>query len=133
MVDTVAQERLGRERRLMFTNYANGVDIEAMKEPFHRSAAEIERDILFVAKKITEYRFRRNTEGTLKQREGWNAGPPIQCDTLFDIRLRRKALLETLRKIGDLTLSSELLLPKIAIQKVDSREAFREVHHRVNA
>jgi hypothetical protein len=115
----------GRDRRLIFTNYANGVDIEAMKAPFQRSAAEIEREIFFVAKKIKEYRFRRCADGSPY------AAPPIACDTLVDIRLNRLALLDTLRKLGDGYLSSELLLPRIALQKVDSVEAVRDVSHRV--
>jgi hypothetical protein len=116
---------LGRDRRLIFTNYANGVDIEAMKVPFGRSAAEIEREIFFVAKKIQEYRFRRCADGSPY------AAPPVPCDTLADIRLNRLALFETLAKLGDVYLSSELLLPRIALQKVDSVEAVRDVSHRM--
>lgn len=122
----MASISLGAERRLIFVNYANGVDIEAMKAPFRRSAGEIEREILFVAKKIKEYRFRRCTTGSP------HAAPPVACDTLIDIRLNRLSLFETLNKLGDLYLSSELLLPKIAIQKVDSAEAVREAGHRLN-
>jgi hypothetical protein len=116
---------LGRDRRFIFTNYANGVDIEAMKVPFGRSAAEIEREIFFVAKKIQEYRFRRCADGSPY------AAPPVPCDTLADIRLNRLALFETLGKLGDVFLSSELLLPRIALQKVDSVEAVRDVSHRM--
>src|SRR6516162_6942448 len=97
----------GAERRLMFQNYANGVDIEAMKVPFGRSAAEIEREISFVAKKIKVYRFRRCADGSAY------AAPPVACDTLADIRLNRLALFDTLAKLGDAYLSSALLLPKI--------------------
>ena len=118
-------ELAGAQRRLIFMNYANGVDVEAMKAPFKRSAAEIEREIFFVAKKIKEYRFRRCADGSPY------AAPPIACDTLLDIRLNRLALFDTLRKLGDGYLSSELLLPKIALQKVDSVEAVRDVSHRV--
>jgi hypothetical protein len=91
---------LGAERRLIFANYANGVDIEAMKTPFERSAAEIQREILFVARKIKEYRFRRCADGSP------HAAPPVPCDTLIDIRLHRLALFETLNKLGDHYLSS---------------------------
>ena len=115
----------GAARRLMFVNYANGVDIEAMKVPFGRSAAEIEREIFFVAKKIKEYRFRRCADGSSF------AAPPVACDTLGDIRLNRLALFDTLAKLGDVYLSSALLLPKIALQKVDSVEAMREAGHRL--
>ena len=116
---------LGHTRRLIFTNYANGVDIEAMKAPFRRSAVEIEREIFFVAKKIKEYRFRRCADGSPY------AAPPVACDTLVDIRLNRLALFDTLRKLGNGHLASELLLPRIALQKVDSVEAVRDVSHRV--
>lgn len=116
---------LGHSRRLIFTNYANGVDIEAMKAPFGRSAAEIEREIFFVGRKIKEYRFRRCADGSPY------AAPPVACDTLVDIRLNRLVLFDTLRKLGDGYLSSELLLPRIALQKVDSVEAVRDVSHRV--
>lgn len=118
-------ESLARDRRLIFMNYANGVDIEAMKAPFGRSAVEIEREIFFVAKKIKEYRFRRCADGSPY------AAPPIACDTLVDIRLNRLALFETLGKLGDGYLSSALLLPRIALQKVDSVEAVRDVSHRM--
>ena len=90
-----------------------------------RSAVEIEREIFFVAKKIKEYRFRRCADGSPY------AAPPVACDMLVDIRLNRLALFDTLGKLGDLYLSSELLLPKIALQKVDSVEAVRDVSHRV--
>lgn len=122
-----SRESLGQTRRLIFQNYANGVDVEAMKAPFRRSAAEIEREIAFVAKKIKEYRFRRCAEGSP------HAAAPVACDTLLDIRLNRLALLDTLRRLGDLYLSSELILPRIVLQKVDSPEALREAGHRVNA
>ena len=116
---------LGNDRRLIFANYANGVDIEAMKAPFGRSAAEIEREIFFVAKKIKEYRFRRCADGSPY------AAPPVACETLADIRLNRLALFDTLKKLGDGYLASELLLPRIALQKVDSVEVMRDASHRM--
>lgn len=118
-------QSLGNERRLLFTNYANGVDIEAMKVSFGRSAVEIEREIFFVGRKIKEYRFRRCADGSPY------AAPPVACDTLADIRLNRLALFDTLKKLGDGYLVSELLLPRIALQKVDSVEAVRDVSHRM--
>jgi hypothetical protein len=110
---TTAVSPIGATRRLVFENYVNGVDIEAMKATFARSAAEIEADIFFVAKKIKEYRFRRCADGSEF------AAPPVACDTLVDIRLHRLALLDTLKKLGDRALSSPLALPRIHIQKVD--------------
>lgn len=115
----VVDEKLGEERRLIFENYANGVDIENLKAPFKRSAAEIEREIFFVARKLKEYRFRRMAEGS-KFAQG-----AVGCDTLLEIRMNRMALFDTLRKVGNRYLSSELLLPKIAIQTVsDPRDAW---------
>ncbi len=116
---------LGEERRLIFENYCNGVGIEALTATFRRGAAEIEREIFFVAKKIREYRFRRCAGGSE------HASPPVACDTLIDIRLNRLAMFDTLRKLGDLYLSSELLLPRIGIQKVDHPAALSEAVHRI--
>ena len=123
------QVHIGAERRLIFENYANGVDIEDLMVTFKRSRLEIEREILFVAKKIKEYRFRRVAEA----KNNAHAAPPVQCDTLVDIRVNRFALFDTLRKLGDHYLSSALLLPEIKIQKVDSRAMAQEAFHRVNA
>lgn len=120
-------EKLGQERRHIFENYANGVDIEDMKGIFRRSAAEIEKEILFVAKKIKEYRFRRCVDGSQ------HAAPPVACDTLLDIRVNRFALFDTLRKLGNLYLSSELLLPKITVQNARDAKDIREVAHRMRA
>lgn len=120
-------EKLGEERRLIFENYANGVDVEDLKTAFKRSAAEIQKEIFFVAKKIKEYRFRRCVDASQ------HAAPPVACDTLLDIRVNRFALFETLRKIGNLTLSSELLLPKIIVQNVRDKKDMREVAHRLRA
>ena len=120
-------ETLGRDRRHIFENYANGVDIEAMKATFGRSAAEIEREIFFVAKKIKEYRFRRCADGSKF------AAPPVACDTLIDIRLNRLALFDTLRKLSDSHLASVLLLPRVNIQKVDHPSSLAEAQHRMRA
>jgi hypothetical protein len=120
---------LGEERKLIFENYANGVDIEDLMVAFKRSRLEIEREILFVARKIKEYRFRRVAEG----KKNPHAAPPVQCDALLDIRLNRLALFDTLGKLGDLYLSSELLLPKVNIQKVDNRAMAEEAFCRLNA
>jgi len=120
-------ETLGRDRRHIFENYANGVDIEAMKETFRRSAAEIEREILFVARKIAEYRFRRCADGSQF------AAPPVACDTLIEIRLNRLALFDTLRKLSDRHLASPLLLPRVNIQKVDHPASLAEARYRLRA
>jgi hypothetical protein len=121
------RESLGQQRRLIFENYANGVDIEVLKASFRRSAVEIEAEILFVAKKIKEYRFRRIADASP------HAAAPVACDTLLDIRLNRMALFDTLRKLGDLYLSSDLLLPKINVQKLDHPAMIAEATHRMRA
>lgn len=118
-------EKLGEERRLIFENYANGVDIEQLKTPFKRSAAEIEAEIYFVAKKLREYRFRRMAEGS-KFAQG-----AVPCDTLIDIRIHRMALFDTLRKVGNRYLSSPLLLPKVQVQAMNHPSMVREAAQRV--
>ncbi len=118
---------LGLERRLIFENYANGVDIEVLKGAFRRSAHEIEAEILFVAKKIKEYRFRRIADASP------HAAAPVACDTLIDVRVHRLALFDTLRKLGNRYLSSELLLPKIHVQTLDHPAMLAEATHRMRA
>jgi hypothetical protein len=120
-------QSLGAARRLIFENYANGVDIEAMKATFRRSAAEIAAEIFFVAKKIKEYRFRRCADGSRF------AAPPVACDTLVDIRLNRLALFDTLRKLSDTHLASALVLPRVHIQNVDHPSSLAEAQHRMRA
>lgn len=118
-------DKLGEERRFIFENYANGVDIDDMKAVFHRSAEEIEREIFFVAKKIKEYRFRRMSEASP------HAAPVVACDTLVDIRLNRLALLDTLRKLGNTYLSSAILIPKVNLQKIDNSKMLKEANQRM--
>jgi hypothetical protein len=125
-------ESLGEQRRLIFENVANGVQIETIMATFRRSRLEVQREVEFVAKKITEYRFRRLTDGPTKKSAPATARPLVPCATYADIRFHRVNLLETLSKLGDRYLSSPLLLPKVTIQKVDSPDAVREISHRVN-
>lgn len=120
------QTNIGEERRLIFENYANGVDIENIMTAFKRSRMEVEKEIQFVGKKITEYRTRRCMEGSKF------AAPPVQCVTLLDIRTNRYALLDTLAKLGDNYLSSPILIPKITVQKLDHPSMVREAIHRAN-
>ena len=123
---------VGEQRRLIFENVANGVPIETIMATFRRSRLEVQQDVEFVAKKITEYRFRRLPDGPTIKGVPATARPLVPCSTYADIRLHRVNLLETLSKLGDRYLSSPLLLPKVTIQKVDSPDAVREVSHRVN-
>lgn len=119
---TVADlQKLGEARRLIFENVANGVPVEQVCAAFRRSPTEVERELQFVARKIREARFRTRM-------------PPIACDDVKDVRFHRRPLLETLRQLGDDYLASDLLLPKIGVQALDSPrvlgEAARHVHAR---
>jgi len=118
-------EALGEERRCMFENYCHGVDIEQMKAPFQRSAKEIEEDILFVGRKLLEYRFRRTADGSR------HMAPPVACSTLLDIRLNARALLGTLSKCGNLYLSSSLILGRVHIQRPKTQSDIDEIDHRM--
>lgn len=117
-------ERLkrGEERRLIFQNVANGVPMERIKAAFRRSEEEINRDVEFVGRKIREARFRTRM-------------PPLDCMGPKAIRWNRRALLDTLRQLSNEYLASDLILPKIGIQTLDSpgvvREAARSVRARI--
>lgn len=111
------------ERRMIFTNVANGVPMEQIRATFLVSDEDIMRVVDFVGSKIREYRFRRRL-------------PPLLCDTIKEIRWNRPALLENLGKLGPEYLASELVIPKIAVQGISGenelREAARETRVRIN-
>lgn len=115
-------EALGAERKLIFENVASGVPMPDIMAAFSRSEAEVLREVAFVGRKIREYRFRRHM-------------PPLACEQLFDIRWNRRALLDTLRKLGPKYLSTELIIPNVGIQGIatvqDFKEAARETRVRV--
>lgn len=117
--------RLAEKRRLVFENVANGAPLETIRGAFRVSDVEIQQIVAFVGRKITEYRFRRSSEAAA------GASPPIACSTIDDARLNRLAALETLSKCGPVYLSSELVLPKIAIQKVERRGDIDEIRYRM--
>lgn len=112
-----AVERLGEDRRLIFQNVANGVPIQQVMSVFQRSEKEVMDDVVFVGKKIAEYRFRRHM-------------PPLGCHTLNELRIHRVALLETLRKLGDAFLGTSLLIPNIHVGSLDDRHVIEEAEHR---
>lgn len=114
------RRRLGEDRRLIFENVANGVPLEHVAAAFRRSVPEVERELGFVAKKLREYRFRRRQ-------------PPLDCDQVKDIRWNRVPLLETLRKLGPDYLSSELILPRIGVHRVETPAHLTEAAHQVGA
>lgn len=116
---TAVDERLkrGEERRLIFQNVANGVPMEKIKAAFLRSEDEVWREVEFVARKIREARFRAQM-------------PPLECQGIKAIRWNRRALLDTLRQLSAEYLSSDLLIPKIGIQTIDSPQGLREAVQR---
>jgi hypothetical protein len=112
-----AAERLGEDRRLIFSNVANGVPIQQVMSVYRRSEKEVMDEVRFVGKKIAEYRFRRHM-------------PPLGCDTLNEIFVHRAALLETLNKLGDVYLSTSLLIPNIHVGSLLDNEVVQEAEHR---
>jgi hypothetical protein len=112
-----AAERLGEQRRLIFENVANGVPVQQVMNVFQCSEKELMDDIKFVGKKISEYRFRRNQ-------------PPLSCSTFNEIFTNRLALLDTLRRLGDVYLSTSLLIPNIHVGKLEDPHVVREAEHR---
>lgn len=116
---TVGEERLrlGEQRKEIFRNFANGVPKEILAEEYLRSVEEIGRELMFVLKKIHEYRHQR----TLRPHPDQGMLPPVECSTELDILVNRRPLLWTLDFIGPVTLSTELLIPRLTIQKVEPR------------
>lgn len=112
--------RRGQERRLIFSNVANGVPVEKVMAAFRRSEAEVDRELEFVGRKIREARFRTRM-------------PPIEAQGIRAIRFNRRALLDTLRQLTDEYLASDLVLPKIGVQEVDSASILQEAAHAVRA
>ena len=122
---------LGRTRRLVFQNIANGVPVEQIRESLRLSALEVEQAQAFVARKITENR-------TLRRQ------PTIPCGTLAEIRYNRRALLGVLSLIGDLDLSTTIHLlrgsdgteqsvsfSKLMVQQIDHPEILEGASHRL--
>jgi len=109
---------LGRTRRLVFQNVANGVFVERVGTDLRLSQLEVERALRFVSKKITEYLVLRRQ-------------PPIACEDVRAIRWNRRALLGVLRMIGDLDLSTDLILSKITVQALDHPEMIEGAKRRM--
>lgn len=112
------RRRLGNVRRLVFQNLANGVSPEKIGENLRLSALEVEQAQAFVAKKITEYL-------TLRRQ------PPLPCGNLKEIRWNRRALLGVLAKIGDVDLSTQLILGRITVQALDHPEMIQGARARM--
>lgn len=112
------RRRLGQARRLVFQNLANGVSPEKIGADLRLSALEVEQAQAFVAKKITEYL-------TLRRQ------PPLPCANLKEIRWNRRALLGVLAKIGDVDLSTQLILGRITVQALDHPEMIQGARARM--
>jgi hypothetical protein len=100
---------LGATRRLVFQNLANGVPAERVRESLRLSDLEIEQAQAFVSRKITEYLVLRRQ-------------PPIPCQTMSEIRWNRAPLQAVLARIGDIDLSTSLIVPRILVQAMDHPE-----------
>lgn len=108
--------RLGQSRRMAFLNFCNFVPKEEIAVSLLISVQEVERALMFVARKISEYRHRRCIRPNPEQ----GMLPPIPCDSEAEILQNRRALLWTLDYITDDALSTELLLPNLRSQIVDA-------------
>lgn len=97
---------LGLTRRLVFENLCNGVPAEKVGEDLRLSQLEVDQARRFVARKITEYLALRRQ-------------PPIDCDDLRGMRWNRGRCLGVLARIGDIDLSTDLILAKITVQALD--------------
>lgn len=90
------RKALGRARRLVFQNLANGVPVERVMADLRLSALEVDQARRFVAKKIADYLFVRRQ-------------PPIPADSLTAVRFHRRQLLVVLARLGDLDLSTDII------------------------
>lgn len=109
---------LGSTRRLVFQNLLNGVPVEQIRQSLHLSELEIEQAQAFVAQKITQHLILRHQA-------------PIPCQTIEDMRWNRIDLLAVLSKIGDIDLSTALILRKMLIQPMDHPEMIEGAQRRM--
>lgn len=100
---------LGMARRLAFQNLATGVPAERICAALGLTQLELDQMRRFVARKITEHLVLRRQ-------------PPIACDDVRTMRANRVKLLGVLARIGDLDLSTELVLGRITVQVLDHPE-----------
>ena len=97
MMSEEERRAMGRARRLVFVNLANGVPAEKIGVDLRLSALEIEQARAFVARKINEHLVLRRQ-------------PPIDCGDVRAMRWNRLALLVVLARMGDLDLSTTIHL-----------------------
>jgi len=112
------RRRLGATRRLVFQNTANGVPPERIGADLRLSQLEVDNALRFVGRKITEHLVLRRQ-------------PPIACDDVRAIRWNRRALLAVLARIGDLDLSTDLILAQILVQNMDHPSMVMEASQRM--
>jgi hypothetical protein len=117
---TEAERRaLGQSRRLVFQNIANGVPTEQVRLAMKLSDLELDQALNFVRRKITEHLVLRRQA-------------PIACHDVRAMRFNRRALLGVLARIGDLDLSTELLLARVTVQALDHPEMIQGAQHRMS-
>ena len=110
---------LGNTRRLVFQNLANGVPADRIREDMRLSDTEIEQARVLVAKKIIENRVLRRQA-------------PVPCETMSEIRYHRRELLGVLSTIGDLDLSTSLILSRVTVQAIDHPEMIQGAQRRMS-
>ena len=115
-------------RRMVFENVANGVPIEQIMVALKLSQLEVDQARRFVANKIT-------------QRLVAERRAPLPCHDVGAIRFNRRDLLGVLSRIGNLDLSSEILVltykdgssttfgTKIMVQDLDHPEMIEGAKH----
>lgn len=109
---------LGKTRRLAFQNIANGVLPEQVGPALRLSPLELDNAVRFVSRKIAEYLALRRL-------------PPIESETVAKIRWNRRDLLTVLAKIGDMDLSTDLILRKVLVQAFDHPEMIEGAKRRM--
>ena len=116
---TEAERRsLGETRRLVFQNIARGLPVERVMADMRLSQLEVDQALRFVARKITQHLVLRRQ-------------PTIPCESQSAIRFHRKRLLPVLACIGDLDLSTDLILSKITTQTIDHPEMIEGMSRRM--
>jgi hypothetical protein len=117
-MDEAERRALGGRRRLVFQNIANGIPVERVMADLRLSELEVEQALRFVGRKITQHLVLRRK-------------PPIECEGVAKIRFNRKALLAVLSRMGDLDLSTDLILGRITVQAMDHPEMLEGAKHRM--
>ena len=118
-------------RRLVFQNLAIGVPVEQIMADFQLSQLEVDHIRRHVGRKLCGHR--------VLDRQA-----PIACDNVRDIRANRRALLGVLARLGNLDLSSDLILitdkagvvtgsfGKIVTQSIDHPEMIDGANHKMS-